>query len=312
MLEYHMITVSKVDLTSRRGCPRSGTKIPTMNRVLALMLLGLLIGTSAWATTQVDLDAKRQLAEALAELRASDVEWRQNEAEFRELRRIKTHSDNDPAVVEFAEFVASLHRKMLEACQKYRTLGGDPDTLGFKCRLPEEKPASGQGSPQTAKIAKTAEAAQTDMEKMATIEDPLSKSLNEFDLWQQEKQEKLQEIVASKKSEGGPPGAKEGKEKGDGRNIQSGSGGEEARSGGSSSEGRGERGVGTPRRMAEAGSAPGVEKQAENSPRSKGVGGGSDDDVVARQLREAAEKEQDPVMKEKLWDEYRKYKASKR
>ena len=36
---------------------------------------------------------------------------------------------------------------------------------------------------------------------------------------------------------------------------------------------------------------------------------GDDDDVVARQLREAAEKETDPVMKEKLWEEYKKYKA---
>ena len=35
---------------------------------------------------------------------------------------------------------------------------------------------------------------------------------------------------------------------------------------------------------------------------------GSDDDVVARQLREAAEKETDPVLKKKLWEEYRKYK----
>jgi len=35
---------------------------------------------------------------------------------------------------------------------------------------------------------------------------------------------------------------------------------------------------------------------------------GSDDDVVARQLREAAMKETDPVLREKLWDEYRKYK----
>jgi len=39
---------------------------------------------------------------------------------------------------------------------------------------------------------------------------------------------------------------------------------------------------------------------------------GRDDDVVARQLREAAEKEQDPRLKEKLWDEYRRYKASAR
>ena len=276
------------------------------------MLFGLLIGTTAWATTQVDLDAKRQLTEALAELHASDVEWRQNEAEFRQLRRKKTESNKDPAVEEFAEFVATLHRKMLEACQAYRTLGGDPDRLGFKCRLPEEKPASEQGSPQTEQAAQPGQPAQTDMEKMASIEDPLSKSLNEFDLWQQEKQEKLQEIVASKKSEGGPPGASGRKEKGEGGNTQSEPSGAQARSGGSSTSGRGAGGVAAQRRMAEAGVAPGVEKQAKTIPRRTGGGGGSDDDVVARQLREAAEREQDPVMKEKLWDEYRKYKASKK
>lgn len=33
------------------------------------------------------------------------------------------------------------------------------------------------------------------------------------------------------------------------------------------------------------------------------------DDVIARQLREAALKEKDPVLREKLWDEYRKYKS---
>lgn len=35
---------------------------------------------------------------------------------------------------------------------------------------------------------------------------------------------------------------------------------------------------------------------------------GSDDDVVARQLREAAEKESDPELKQRLWEEYRSYK----
>ncbi len=35
----------------------------------------------------------------------------------------------------------------------------------------------------------------------------------------------------------------------------------------------------------------------------------ADDDIVARQLREAAEKETDPELKEKLWQEYDKYKA---
>jgi hypothetical protein len=38
---------------------------------------------------------------------------------------------------------------------------------------------------------------------------------------------------------------------------------------------------------------------------------GSDDDVVARQLREAAEKEQDPELRRRLWEEYRRYKQGK-
>jgi hypothetical protein len=42
------------------------------------------------------------------------------------------------------------------------------------------------------------------------------------------------------------------------------------------------------------------------------VGDGSDDDVVARQLREAAEAETDPVLKAQLWEEYKKYKNSPR
>ena len=37
---------------------------------------------------------------------------------------------------------------------------------------------------------------------------------------------------------------------------------------------------------------------------------GSDDDVVARQIREAAMAETDPELREKLWEEYRKYKKN--
>ena len=39
-------------------------------------------------------------------------------------------------------------------------------------------------------------------------------------------------------------------------------------------------------------------------------GSGEDDDIVARQLREAAEKETDPELKEKLWKEYEEYKKN--
>ena len=39
---------------------------------------------------------------------------------------------------------------------------------------------------------------------------------------------------------------------------------------------------------------------------------GNDDDVVARQIREAATRESDPELREKLWEEYRKYKNAKK
>ena len=42
------------------------------------------------------------------------------------------------------------------------------------------------------------------------------------------------------------------------------------------------------------------------------MGDGSDDDIVARQLREAAMSEDDPELREKLWQEYRDYKGSDR
>ena len=48
------------------------------------------------------------------------------------------------------------------------------------------------------------------------------------------------------------------------------------------------------------------------NPAPEGVGDGNDDDVVAKQLREAAMAEQDPIVREKLWDEYRKYKGIKK
>jgi hypothetical protein len=56
-----------------------------------------------------------------------------------------------------------------------------------------------------------------------------------------------------------------------------------------------------------------------SGPGGKGTGGASqgrasteDDDIVARQLREAAENETDPELKEKLWKEYDEYKKNQR
>ena len=52
-----------------------------------------------------------------------------------------------------------------------------------------------------------------------------------------------------------------------------------------------------------------IPQQTASYPPPADIPAGNDDDVVARQLREAAMREPDPKLREKLWDEYRRYKG---
>ena len=45
------------------------------------------------------------------------------------------------------------------------------------------------------------------------------------------------------------------------------------------------------------------------SPLPDDIGDGQGDNIVERQIREAAMRESDPVLREKLWDEYRRVKG---
>jgi hypothetical protein len=80
---------------------------------------------------------------------------------------------------------------------------------------------------------------------------------------------------------------------------------------GASGEGTGGSPDTPPGEASEAGAPVGGNEDAEstNGQIPPDVGDGSDDDIVARQLREAAMNEEDPELREKLWDEYRAYKS---
>ena len=56
------------------------------------------------------------------------------------------------------------------------------------------------------------------------------------------------------------------------------------------------------------GSAGAEGAQGEALPIPDDVGDGQGDDIVQRQIRDAAMKETDPVLRERLWDEYRRIK----
>jgi hypothetical protein len=105
---------------------------------------------------------------------------------------------------------------------------------------------------------------------------------------------------SSGEGEGPGDGSGEGGEGGDGRVASTGtSGGEGEQAGGSGQQTGGGGGVGG---GARGGSGP--------STVPADIPDGKDDDIVARQLREAAMKETDPELRERLWEEYRQYKKS--
>lgn len=152
---------------------------------------------------------------------------------------------------------------------------------------------------------------QTDQEKLLGIENELDRSLREFDDLLLRKKD----ILSNKKSSQGGTGTSGLRDTGN--------------DGGSETSGD-EDGSGSPGTMSEnegsdtvdgkPGQSGGRQSTSE-SDRSIGASGAGrkgssdvpdagDDDIVARQLREAAEKETDPTLKKKLWEEYRNYKKS--
>jgi hypothetical protein len=136
---------------------------------------------------------------------------------------------------------------------------------------------SGSGGPPPAGSAATSD------EAASALEAELALSADEFDAKMLEELRRLAAEAAARTGESDPPSGSAGGAGGVG----------------------GEAGAEEP--GAVGGASPGASGSGAVPP---DVGDGSDDDIVARQLREAAIAEEDPALKEKLWDEYRRYKAS--
>jgi hypothetical protein len=204
------------------------------------------------------------------------------------------------------------HQKMVEEMEKARAAHRGAEKIGGGSQA---TPPSGSPS--------AAMAPEKDAGEMGNLDRTLSDSLSEFD---QMLLKEMDEIRAKSESRMSTLAQEAASAAG-----KIGEGGEEA--GTSSAEGGSEAG-------AEAGGEEGSKAARqgesggsyENVPTTDGpVAGGSsaggpasgqqagrpsasdqDDDIVARQLREAAEKETDPELKKKLWKEYEDYKKAGR
>jgi hypothetical protein len=150
------------------------------------------------------------------------------------------------------------------------------------------------GSPATGNEAATA------------LDRQLDGALQEFDRRMREEMERLAEETTEAERAGSSAA---GVGTGSGSSTSGGAAGEAAPSGETGSGGSS--GGGEEAGEDSAGSVGGSGPGGEGSSRVPAdVGDGADDDIVARQLREAAMAEEDPELRAKLWDEYRRYKSS--
>jgi len=151
--------------------------------------------------------------------------------------------------------------------------------------------------------------AQTDEERSQALDGKLDESLRELDRLLMREQETLAERRVTPESGGGGGGAAGG------AGAAGGGGAADGRQGasGASGTGVGETTGDSPSAPTGAQRAPGRQEDGEREALvPPDVGDGADDDIVARQLREAALSEDDPELREKLWQEYRDYKSKRR
>jgi hypothetical protein len=151
-------------------------------------------------------------------------------------------------------------------------------------------------------------AAQTSGEREAGLDRELDQSLSEFDGLLLKEQEMLEAQRQETASAMGSAGGDAGEESAGGSGVGGGDsadGSDRAESDAGGTGGSPDSPAGEP--IDPSGGS--VEGRTDNGRIPPDVGDGSDDDIVARQLREAAEKEEDPELREKLWDEYRAYKS---
>lgn len=195
-------------------------------------------------------------------------------------------------VVDYAAYVARLHRQVAEDCVALAA-SGIPAPPDISCPV---APAV-LIAPVPTDLSKE----QTGAEKTADLDAELFNDMSEFDEMLLREQERIK--AATPHADGGAGGGGQG---GDGAGGEAGS-----ESGTGDAVGKGDEQMadgsgGSP--TYGAGAGPGSSQRQGNNGAPPGTPDGNDDDVVARQLREAAEKETDPVLKKKLWEEYRKYK----
>ena len=237
---------------------------------------------------------------------------------------------------DYEKFIIFLSVKIDEYCQQLRIEFGEDVVENLPCS--ERSQAYGEVQPGSVETSK---------EQVEELERLFGESLEQFDDKLLKEDERLSERQPRDResgysyggsqgqgSEGGSAGTGQASGQGEGSGQSTGSEGTEGQGSqesetegtrtadgkGGSATGTGEEGGASTAGGADSGKGAGPSAPGSGAGQSAGSSSEAgkveldtrDDDVVARQLREAAEKETDPELKKKLWEEYRKYKEGVR
>lgn len=257
--------------------------------------------SSDQSTVQDSADAK--LAEARKKLSISQETEKRIAAELEQLK--ESGSASDESIRDYETYLKSVqamtaeNRKIVEQME-----------AAYAKQAPGQSGSDAPSSNNLDKLANPDIPEEQSMEEVAALDRQLNTSLAKFDgmlLKEMDEiragsSEKLQDLA-----EEAAEAARRLREKGLDVDTSG------SKSSGKSAEGQtdGETGSAEGRTGTETASRDGSGKGGEGRSNKNQRANYEDDDIVARQLREAAENETDPELKEKLWKEYEEYKKSR-
>jgi hypothetical protein len=260
------------------------------------------------------------------ELRATAAALEQARREYtrQKAQRVLTRAEER----DYENYLSRLRERLAEYCGRMAEAGEVPPEIAPVCN----DAAPSQAAPEVFDPRRE----YTNRERTADLEAELDAVVGEFDEMLLREQELLDRRQLKKDGgmsggggsgpgEQGAAGKEDTDEQADAGSSAGGGEGEQGDAGSSAGGGEAAGGQGTGEAAASTGGGAGDGQAGgrrgqggePSGPGGGGTGGagtagdipdGSDDDIVARQLREAAEKETDPELKKKLWEEYRRYK----
>ncbi len=272
----------------------------------------LCLGLATWSYGASLEEVKSRLQQARKNLRISEATEARIAMDLEKLKNSETASPE--SVKEYEGYLARAHEMVVENRKIVKEM-----EAAYAKLAPPGRPASVSTTAEEGDITDPNIPEEQQQEELASLEREFNASLAAFDEMLLEKWDEILAMSAKKMRDlSEEVGEKEGQygREAEGEETASGegtSGAQEGTEDTGEGEMRTQKGTESQETAAEHGESESKgEDEGQTVTQKRPSYDGHDDDIVARQLREAAEKETDPELKAKLWKEYEDYKRESR